>query len=161
MSNIKRLVKKSNNIVEQFLRSHVLFNDTNQDDIKEILSIHSDCVYNGSLYRSFVFSKDNFTDVNNEEEIRNSIQITNQYNSCSNSINAVRDFANSISSDTQNPLVVIIEFQGTGLDINLLINKCYMYNIIDDDLYDALLINMSENEIVSIVSNDYDIVETY
>ena len=161
MSNIKRLVKKSNNIVEQFLRSHVLFNDTNQDDIKEILSIHSDCVYNGSLYRSFVFSKDNFTDFNNEEEIRNNIQITNQYNSCSNSINSVRDFANSISSDTQNPLVVIIEFQGTGLDINLLINKCYMYNIIDDDLYDALLINMSENEIVSIVPNDYNIIETY
>lgn len=161
MSNIKRLVKKSNNIVEQFLRSHVLFNDTNQDDIKEILSIHSDCAYNGSLYRSFVFSKDNFTDFNNEEEIKNNIQITNQYNSCSNSINSVRDFANSISSDTQNPLVVIIEFQGTGLDINLLINKCYMYNIIDDDLYDALLINMSENEIVSIVPNDYNIIETY
>ena len=154
-------MKTSNNKVEQFLRSHVLFNDTNQDDIKEILSIHSDCVYNGSLYRSFVFSKDNFTDFNNEEEIRNNIQITNQYNSCSNSINSVRDFANSISSDTQNPLVVIIEFQGTGLDINLLINKCYMYNIIDDDLYDALLINMSENEIVSIVPNDYNIIETY
>lgn len=154
-------MKKSNNKVEQFLRSHVLFNDTNQDDIKEILSIHSDCVYNGSLYRSFVFSKDNFTDFNNEEEIRNNIQITNQYNSCSNSINSVRDFANSISSDTRNPFVVIIEFQGTGLDINLLINKCYMYNIIDDDLYDALLINMSENEIVSIVPNDYTIIDIY
>lgn len=158
---VKRLVKKSNNIIEKFLKSHVLFNDTNQDDIKQILSSNSDCIYNGNLYRTFVFSKNNFEDFYNEEEIRNNIKITNQYNSCSNNLNSVRNFANSILSDTQNPFVVIIEFEGTGLDINLLINKYYMYNIIDDDLYDSLLINLSENEIVSIVPNDYKIIEIY
>lgn len=161
MITIKRLTKKSNNKVKDFLKSHVLYNETNQDDIKDIISLNSDCVYTGKLYRGFVFSKDDFENFNSEIEIKNRILLTNNYNSCSNDINSVRNFTDSILSDTKNPFTVIIEFDGIGLDIKLLVSKYYMYGIIDDDLYDSLLINLSENEIVSIVPNNYTIIDIY